>query len=218
MIRSEAGISSPEKPKGVFLFVGPSGVGKTELAKALSEELFYDKNSLFKFDMSEFSEKNSVTKFIGSPPGYVGFEDGGALTEKIRRHPYSVILFDEIEKAHPEVLDLFLQIADNGTLTDSCGRSVSFRNAYIILTSNVGANIFVENGLGFVGVEKKDSKSNVSSILERHFKLELLNRIDEIILFPPLNINSLTLIAKNKLNELCERLAGININLSFPKR
>ena len=139
VMRSELGINTPDRPKGVFLFLGASGVGKTELAKALAEELFFNKTSFFTFDMSEFSEKSSTNKFIGSPPGYIGYEEGGGLTEKIRRHPYCVILFDEIEKAHTDVLDLFLQIADSGTLTDSQGRSVSFKNCYIIFTSNVGA-------------------------------------------------------------------------------
>ena len=131
--RSRAGLNDPDRPKGVFLFTGPSGVGKTEITKILSEELFGDKKALIRFDMSEFYEKNSVTMLIGSPPGYVGYEEGGSLTEKIRRHPYSVVLFDEIEKAHKDVMNLFLQLMDDGILTDSCGRRVSFKNAYIII-------------------------------------------------------------------------------------
>ncbi len=213
VIRSELGINNPDKPKGVFLFLGKSGVGKTELAKALAEELFFDKNSFFRFDMSEFSEKNAINKFIGSPPGYVGYEEGGSLTEKIRRHPYSVILFDEIEKAHTDVLNLFLQIADSGTLTDSQGRSVSFKNCYIILTSNVGARDF-SKPLGFVK-SKKENNEQIKGILKEHFKIEFINRIDEIILFSPLDKATLTEIAKNKLFELEERLQKIGISISF---
>ncbi len=210
--RSELGINNPDKPKGVFLFLGASGVGKTELAKALSEELFFDKKSFFTFDMSEFSEKNSVNKFIGSPPGYVGYEEGGALTEKIRRHPYSVILFDEIEKAHQDVLDLFLQIADNGMLTDAQGRGVSFKNAYIILTSNIGSEVLRKN-VGFI--KTKNDNSKAIDLLKEHFRIEFINRIDEIILFSRISKETMTEIAKTKLSELSKRLSEINIDVSF---
>ena len=213
VVRSELGINSPDRPKGVFLFLGSSGVGKTELARALAEELFFDKNSFLTFDMSEFSEKNSVNKFIGSPPGYVGYEEGGALTEKIRRHPYSVILFDEIEKAHSDVLDLFLQIADSGTLTDSQGRSVSFKNCYIILTSNVGASNFTKS-VGFIK-SKTENEEKIKKILLEHFRVEFINRIDEIIPFSPIDNVTMTEIAKNKLEELKKRLKKIGISVSF---
>lgn len=213
VMRSELGINSPDRPKGVFMFLGGSGVGKTELAKALAEELFFDKNSFFSFDMSEFSEKTSVNKFIGSPPGYVGYEEGGSLTEKIRRHPYSVILFDEIEKAHRDVLDLFLQITDIGSLTDSQGRSVSFKNCYIILTSNVGADK-VQKNVGFINA-KNDSKKNFKNNLKEYFRIEFLNRIDEIIPFSSINKDTMRKIADNKLAELAARVKKIGISLSF---
>jgi len=213
VVRSELGINNPDKPKGVFLFLGKSGVGKTELAKALSEELFFDKNSFFRFDMSEFSEKNSINKFIGSPPGYVGYEEGGTLTEKIRRHPYSVILFDEIEKAHSDILNLFLQIADNGALTDSQGRSVNFKNCYIIFTSNVGANNFIKSA-GFIK-SKNENSEHLKNVLKEHFRTEFINRIDEIILFMPLEKSALIEIAKNKLSELECRLEKLGVKISF---
>ena len=168
--------------------------------------------------MSEFSEKNSVTKLIGSPPGYVGYEEGGALTEKIRRHPYSIILFDEIEKAHTEVLDLFLQLADNGTLTDSSGRSVSFKNSYIILTSNIGADLSNDTSIGFVSDNTKNSaieKRKIIQELEKHFRVEFINRIDEIILFKPINKDAMRLIAMSKLDALKIRLLSLGINIEF---
>ena len=221
IIRSECGISDPNKPKGIFLFVGSSGVGKTALAQALGEALFFDKKSFFKYDMSEFSEKSSVSKMIGSPPGYVGYDDGGTLTEKIRRHPYSIILFDEIEKAHIEVLDLFLQIADNGILTDSSGRSVSFKNAYIILTSNIGANIEKDSGIGFISNNEVEANERVraklAECLKSHFRTEFINRIDEIILFPSLNEGSMLKVAELKLEEFRKRTASIGYEIDISK-
>ena len=210
--RSEAGINNPDRPKGVFLFIGASGVGKTELAKALAQELFHDKKSLIRYDMSEFSEKNSVTMLIGSPPGYVGYEEGGALTEKIRRHPYSVILFDEIEKANPEVLNLFLQIMDDGVLTDSCGRSVSFKNSYIIMTSNATSSSLQEKKLGFLQ-EEKNSLDNEK--LFDFFSPEFINRIDSIIHFAPLTHSSLSLVAEKRLNLLTKRLEQLGIAIEY---
>ena len=213
VMRSELGINTPDRPKGVFLFLGASGVGKTELAKALAEELFFNKTSFFTFDMSEFSEKSSTNKFIGSPPGYIGYEEGGGLTEKIRRHPYCVILFDEIEKAHTDVLDLFLQIADSGTLTDSQGRSVSFKNCYIIFTSNVGARDITKN-VGFINSSDENTE-RLNKMLQQYFRIEFINRIDEIIAFSQINQNTMTQIAKNKLSELKNRLEKIDIKISF---
>ena len=210
--RSEAGINNPDRPKGVFLFIGASGVGKTELAKALAQELFHDKKSLIRYDMSEFSEKNSVTMLIGSPPGYVGYEEGGALTEKIRRHPYSVILFDEIEKANPEVLNLFLQIMDDGVLTDSCGRSVSFKNSYIIMTSNATSSSLQEKNLGFLQ-EEKNGLDNEK--LFDFFSPEFINRIDSIIHFAPLTHSSLSLVAEKRLNLLTKRLEQLGIAIEY---
>ncbi len=219
ILRSESGISDPERPKGVYLFVGSSGVGKTELAKSMRDALFFDNRSFFKYDMSEFSEKNSITKLIGAPPGYVGYEEGGALTEKIRRHPYSIVLFDEIEKAHIEVLDLFLQIADNGVLTDSSGRTVSFKNTYIILTSNIGSEAIQDNYLGFVDTDE-NIKNNVKErrlleVLRAHFRPEFINRMDEIIIFTHIGREGMKKIADIKLDELKQRAISLGCEIEI---
>jgi len=208
--RSSAGLNDPERPKGVFLFVGPSGVGKTEISKQICEELFGDKNALIRYDMSEFSEKNSVTSLIGSPPGYVGYQDGGSLTERVRRHPYSVILFDEIEKAHQDVLNLFLQVMDDGILTDSCGRRVSFRNSYIIMTSNAGGVNLTSGQLGFLG-----ERSGQTEKLFQVFSPEFLNRIDSIIVFASLGKQTIEKICDRRLSELSEKLHSMGIELKY---
>lgn len=217
VIRSEVGINNPNRPKGILMFLGESGVGKTELAKALSEALFYNKKSLVRFDMSEYGEKHSVSKLIGSPPGYVGYNEGGALTERIRRHPYSVVLFDEIEKASDEVLNLLLQVMDDGTLTDSLGRTVSFRNAFIILTSNIGAEGFRNKLVGFLNQKDEGIVDEVMETLKKHFKPEFLNRIDEIIPFSHLSKSDLVKIAGKNLSELGERLKTLGIDLLYDK-
>ena len=207
--RSLAGINDPKKPRGIFLFLGESGVGKTALAKALALELFGSEDSLIRYDMSEFSEQFSTSKLIGSAPGYVGYDDINTPLEDIRRHPYSVILFDEIEKAHPDVLALFLQIFDNGYLTDAQGRKINFRNTYIIMTSNVGSNKF-DGGLGFM---KNESADAIEAKLKEYFKEEFINRIDETVLFSALDTGALMDIAKAKFGELSERIEAAGLSL-----
>ena len=213
VLRGKLGINDPDRPRGIFLFLGKSGVGKTELAKSLAGALFSNEASLIRLDMSEYGERHSVSKLIGSPPGYVGYEDGGALCERIRRHPYSVVLLDEIEKASDEVINLLLQVMDDGTLTDSFGRSVSFRNCFIIMTSNIGAEGFHSSKIsGFVSSGGGKDTAIISE-LKKHFSLEFINRIDEIIPFSPLTLENLTEIAELKLKKLRSRLSNIGIAL-----
>ncbi len=210
--RSFAGINEPKRPRGIFLFLGESGVGKTALARALSRELFNSEDSLVRYDMSEFSESYAVSKLIGSAPGYVGYEDSNSALERIRRHPYSVILLDEIEKAHPDVLALFLQIFDTGYLRDATGRKINFRNTYIIMTSNIGADKFKNSReVGFMG----SGDESPAKRLGGYFKPEFINRIDEIILFSALDLSSLAKIAKKKIDELSARISALGITLNI---
>lgn len=222
--RSKAGINDEKRPIGSFLFVGPTGVGKTELAKALAEFMFNDENALVHIDMSEFMEKHSVAKLIGSPPGYVGHEEGGQLTEKIRRRPYCVILFDEIEKAHPEVFNMLLQILDEGRLTDSKGRTANFKNTIIIMTSNLGNQVIKEFSIGFADHEniikanddrEKEMKERIDRILKDHFKLEFLNRIDEIVIFKNLTKEALSKIVDLELSKIQIRLKNKDITIKI---
>jgi ATP-dependent Clp protease ATP-binding subunit ClpB len=219
--RSRAGVSDPQRPIGSFIFLGPTGVGKTELTKALAEFLFNDDKALIRVDMSEFMEKHSVSKIIGAPPGYVGHEEGGNLTETVRHRPYSVILFDEIEKAHPEVFNILLQVLDNGRLTDSKGRTVNFRNTVIIMTSNIGAQ-YIERmeKLGFAKDSSNhdkenydDAKEKVSSALKDYFRPEFLNRVDDIIIFDILGATAIRKIVDIQVNEVKKRLADKGIDL-----
>ena len=222
--RGRVGLKDPSRPIGSFLFLGPTGVGKTELSKALAESLFGDENALIRIDMSEYMEPHSISKLIGSPPGYVGFEEGGQLTEKIRRKPYSVILFDEIEKAHPDVMNMLLQILDDGRLTDSNGRTVNFKNTVIIMTSNVGARLITDKkSLGFSHTddksdEQKDyeaTKKEVMAELKREFRPEFLNRIDEIIVFHKLNDDEIDKIIDIMLEEVKKRLSSQKYQIEF---
>ena len=220
--RGRAGLKDPKRPIGSFLFLGPTGVGKTELSKTLSEAMFGSENSLIRVDMSEYMEKHAVSKFIGSPPGYVGFEDGGQLTEKIRKAPYSVILFDEIEKAHPDVFNIMLQILDDGILTDAQGRRVDFKNTVIIMTSNLGASEILGTGsskLGFATVSESNEndaiRDKVMAEVKRSFKPEFLNRIDEIIVFDRLTKDEIKSIAGLMLASLKKRLAETGISVEF---
>lgn len=219
--RARAGLKNVNKPIGSFIFLGPTGVGKTELSKALCEAMFDDENLMIRLDMSEYMESHSVSKLIGSPPGYVGYDDGGQLTEQVRRKPYSVILFDEIEKAHPDVYNMLLQILDDGRLTDAQGRVVSFKNTIIIMTSNVGVSALKETpkALGFseessVRDEEK-TKEILLNALKKRFKPEFLNRIDVITVFKPLSQAQIKMIAKNMLNEVNKKLAEKNISVTF---
>lgn len=221
--RGRVGLKDPKRPVGSFIFLGPTGVGKTELCKALAQAMFGDENAMLRLDMSEYMEKHTVSKLIGSPPGYVGFEEGGQLTEKVRRKPYSVVLFDEIEKAHPDVFNMLLQILEDGRLTDSQGRTVDFKNTVIIMTSNVGARLITEkqNSLGFKKDDsekdnsQKDIKELVMGELRNVFRPEFLNRVDDIIVFNKLTQDEIKQIAKKMLNTLAKRLENMDIKITF---
>ncbi len=219
--RARTGLKDPKRPIGSFVFLGPTGVGKTELCKALAEALFGDENAIIRLDMSEYMEKHNVSRLVGSPPGYVGFEEGGQLTEKIRRKPYSVVLFDEIEKAHPDVFNMMLQILDDGILTDSQGRKVSFKNAVIIMTSNVGAKLITDkqSAMGFANGSTSMSfekiREAVMGELKKTFRPEFINRIDDIIVFSRLAKDDIRQIAKKLLDDVRRRTAELDISISF---
>ena len=214
IMRSRAGISDPKKPIGSFLFLGPTGVGKTELAKSLAESLFDDEHNMIRIDMSEYMEKYSVSRLIGAPPGYVGYEEGGQLTEAVRRKPYSVILFDEVEKAHPDVFNILLQVLDDGRITDSQGRTVDFKNTIIILTSNLGSEYILEgiNGKGEITQEAKDK---VNELLKKSFRPEFLNRLDEIVFYKPLQKEQVAKILDLQIKDLEKRLEDKHITLEL---
>ena len=206
IIRSRAGIKDEDKPIGSFMFLGPTGVGKTELAKALAESLFDDENNMVRIDMSEYMEKFSVSRLIGAPPGYVGYEEGGQLTEAVRRKPYSVVLFDEIEKAHPDVFNVLLQVLDDGRITDSQGRTVDFKNTILIMTSNIGS-MYLLDGINDQGEINEANRNMVMEDLRGHFRPEFLNRLDEIIMFKPLSkadIGNIIAILVAELNRRIE--------------
>ena len=217
ILRSRAGIADPNRPVGSFLFLGPTGVGKTELTKALAESLFDDERNMVRIDMSEYMEKFSVSRLIGAPPGYVGYDEGGELTEAVRRKPYSVVLFDEIEKAHPDVFNILLQILDDGRVTDSQGRTVDFKNTIIIMTSNLGANIILD-GINADGRISEQAAAEVNRLLRTTFRPELLNRIDEIITFNPLSKNDVKRIVDLMLASVTKRLADKRLKLEVTSR
>ncbi len=214
VIRSRAGIKDPSKPIGSFLFLGPTGVGKTELAKALSEALFDDEKSMIRIDMSEYMEKYSVSRLIGAPPGYVGYDEGGQLTEAVRRKPYAVILFDEVEKAHPDVFNLLLQVLDDGRITDSQGRTVDFKNTVIILTSNLGSDIILE-AISESGEISEEVRQGVNAVLRRSFRPEFLNRLDEIVFYKPLSKENIKGIVDLVVQDLNKRLKQKQLSLSL---
>ena len=220
--RGRVGLKDPKRPIGSFLFLGPTGVGKTELCKALAEAMFGTENALIRVDMSEYMEKHSVSKMIGSPPGYVGYEEGGQLSEKVRRNPYSVILFDEIEKAHPDVFNILLQVLDDGHITDAQGRKIDFKNTILIMTSNAGAeNIIAPKRLAFTYVDDEKEKyrfmkDRVMDEVKRIFKPEFLNRIDEIIVFHPLNkenMKEIVSIMLSVINKRAMQQMGIELDV-----
>jgi ATP-dependent Clp protease ATP-binding subunit ClpB len=215
--RSRAGLSDPKRPIGSFIFMGTTGVGKTELAKALAEFLFDDENMMTRIDMSEYQEKFSVTRLIGSPPGYVGYDEGGQLTEAIRRKPYSVVLFDEIEKAHPDVFNVLLQVLDDGRLTDNKGRTVNFKNTIIIMTSNLGSNLIRDNFSRINNTNREDviehTKNEVFELLKQTIRPEFLNRIDELIMFAPLNESEIKQIVGLQVEHIKRQLKENGVEL-----
>jgi ATP-dependent Clp protease ATP-binding subunit ClpB len=217
--RSRAGLQDPKKPIGSFIFLGTTGVGKTELAKALAEYLFDDESMMTRIDMSEYQEKHTVSRLVGAPPGYVGYDEGGQLTESVRRKPYSVVLLDEIEKAHPDVWNVLLQVLDDGRLTDNKGRVVNFKNTIIIMTSNIGSHLIMD---AFDGIKEKDieeantkAKGEVMNLLRQTIRPEFLNRVDEIIMFQPLLKREIMGIVKIQLNSLKKLVAENGITLQF---
>ena len=205
ILRSRAGIQDPDRPIGSFLFLGPTGVGKTELAKALAQTLFDDERNMVRIDMTEYMEKYSVSRLVGAPPGYVGYEEGGQLTEAVRRHPYSVVLFDEVEKAHPDVFNILLQVLDDGRITDSQGRTVDFKNTIIILTSNLGSNYILE-GINEKGEISGEARTMVDGLLKQQFRPEFLNRLDDIVFYKPLTKDEITRIVDLMIADLQKRL------------
>jgi ATP-dependent Clp protease ATP-binding subunit ClpB len=212
--RARAGLQDPGRPIGSFLFLGPTGVGKTELTKALAEFLFDDERAMVRIDMSEFMEKHAVSRLIGAPPGYVGYDEGGVLTEAVRRRPYQVILFDEVEKAHEDVFNILLQVLDDGRLTDSKGRTVDFKNTVLIMTSNLGAALLHADALA--SDEAYDAaQEQVMEVLKQHFRPEFLNRVDDIVIFRPLGEEQLTHIIDLRLNDLRKLLADRRITLDI---
>ena len=221
--RARSGLKDPKRPIGSFIFLGPTGVGKTELAKSLARYLFDSDDSLIRVDMSEYMEKFSVSRLVGAPPGYVGYEEGGQLTEKVRRKPYSVVLLDEIEKAHPDVFNILLQVLDDGQLTDSLGRKVDFKNTILIMTSNIGArDIKVSKGFGFgeenVGDKYKHMKDTIDEAVKRVFNPEFLNRIDDTIVFHQLNKEDIAKIIDIQVKELFKRMSTMNISIELTKQ
>jgi ATP-dependent Clp protease ATP-binding subunit ClpB len=209
--RSRAGLSDPNRPSGSFLFLGPTGVGKTELTKALGNFLFDSDDAIIRIDMSEFMEKHSVSRLVGAPPGYVGYEEGGVLTEAVRRKPYSVVLFDEVEKAHPDVFNILLQVLDDGRLTDSQGRVIDFKNTVIVMTSNLGSSDVRELG---EGASDEDVRATVMNAVSQHFRPEFINRIDELVVFHSLKKSQIRGIADIQLDRLRARLAERDIRLN----
>ena len=214
ILRSRAGIQDPKRPIGSFLFLGPTGVGKTELAKALAQALFDDEKNMIRIDMTEYMEKFSVSRLIGAPPGYVGYEEGGQLTEAVRRHPYSVILFDEVEKAHPDVFNVLLQVLDDGRITDSQGRTVDFKNTILILTSNLGSSAILE-GIDAQGGISEEARSRVQAMLRRQFRPEFLNRLDEIVFYKPLTRAEISKIVDLQIDDLQKRLADKQLRVEL---
>ncbi|MFN2235310.1 MAG: AAA family ATPase, partial [Anaerolineales bacterium] len=218
--RARSGLKDPRRPIGSFIFIGPSGIGKTELAKALAEFMFDDEDALVRIDMSEYREQHTVSRLFGAPPGYVGYEEGGQLTEAVRRRPYRVVLFDEIEKAHPEVWNSLLQILDDGRLTDGQGRIVDFRNTVLIMTSNLGTEYVLSSGpIGFVqtsNIKEREAQEKIQKELKKTFRPEFLNRIDEIITFSALTLEQMSLIVDLQMDEVKERLSehGVRVRLT----
>ena len=215
MRRARAGLNDPNRPLGSFLFLGPTGVGKTELTKAIAEYMFDDDSAMVRVDMSEFMKKHSVSRLIGAPPGYVGYDEGGVLTEAVRRRPYQVILFDEVEKAHPDVFNVLLQVLDDGQLTDGQGRKVDFKNTLIILTSNLGAQALSQLP---EGADSSDAREQVMAAVRAHFRPEFLNRLDEIIIFHRLTRANMDGIVKIQMAGLERRLADRNIRLDLDEK
>ena len=215
--RARSGLKDPKRPIGTFLFLGPTGVGKTELAKALAEFMFMDEDALIRIDMTEYMEKHSVSRLIGAPPGYVGYDEGGQLTELVRRKPYSVILFDEVEKAHPDVFNIMLQIFDDGRLTDSKGRTVDFKNTIIIMTSNIGSDIILDNAVkGLLSEsDREHTKEEITAKLHEFFKPEFLNRIDETVFFDALRLDDLKRIVDIQVQYLKNLLAARKIEIEI---